>query len=228
MTAPQTKTKLSRPRSREIFTRAEKLLVGGVNSPVRAFRHVQTDPLIIDRGEAQYLYDADGNRYLDFVWSWGVIHHSSRTGRVVREIARVCRPGGETRVMVYNRNGAWAYSILLRDHILKRRFLHQTFEEALSLPSKHQYGNGVAIFTQNGRAARDFASRVNVGMVGINVPIPVPVAYHTFGGWNRSAFGDTNQHGMEGVKFWTKVKTVTARWPEGDQADSSFVIPTMS
>jgi len=102
-----------------------------------------------------------------------------------------------------------------------------SFEEALALPSAHQYGNGVAIFTRNGRAAREFAGRVNVGMVGINVPIPVPVAYHTFGGWKRSAFGDTNQHGMEGVKFYTKVKTVTARWPEGMQEDSSFVIPTM-
>jgi malonate-semialdehyde dehydrogenase (acetylating)/methylmalonate-semialdehyde dehydrogenase len=103
----------------------------------------------------------------------------------------------------------------------------ESFEEALDLPSSHQYGNGVAIFTRNGRAAREFASRVNVGMVGINVPIPVPVAYHTFGGWKRSAFGDTNQHGMEGLKFWTKVKTVTARWPEGEMADSSFIIPTM-
>ena len=102
-----------------------------------------------------------------------------------------------------------------------------SFEEALELPSKHQYGNGVAIFTRNGRVAREFAARVNVGMVGINVPIPVPVAYHTFGGWKRSAFGDTNQHGMEGLKFWTKVKTVTARWPEGEVADSSFIIPTM-
>ncbi len=102
-----------------------------------------------------------------------------------------------------------------------------SFEEALELPSKHQYGNGVAIFTRNGRVAREFAARVNVGMVGINVPIPVPVAYHTFGGWERSAFGDTNQHGMEGLKFWTKVKTVTARWPEGELADSSFIIPTM-
>ncbi|MDQ0465708.1 malonate-semialdehyde dehydrogenase (acetylating)/methylmalonate-semialdehyde dehydrogenase [Caulobacter ginsengisoli] len=101
------------------------------------------------------------------------------------------------------------------------------FEEALELPSSHQYGNGVAIFTRNGRAAREFAARVNVGMVGINVPIPVPVAYHTFGGWKRSAFGDTNQHGMEGLKFWTKVKTVTARWPEGMTDDSAFVIPTM-
>ncbi|MET3664830.1 CoA-acylating methylmalonate-semialdehyde dehydrogenase [Caulobacter sp. 1776] len=103
----------------------------------------------------------------------------------------------------------------------------ESFEEALALPSEHQYGNGVAIFTRNGRAAREFAARVNVGMVGINVPIPVPVAYHTFGGWKRSAFGDTNQHGVEGVKFYTKVKTVTARWPEGDVGDSSFVIPTM-
>ena len=105
----------------------------------------------------------------------------------------------------------------------------ESFEEALSLPSQHQYGNGVAIFTQNGRAARDFASRVNVGMVGINVPIPVPVAYHTFGGWKRSAFGDINQHGMEGLRFWTKTKTVTARWPDSalEHADSAFVIPTM-
>ncbi len=104
----------------------------------------------------------------------------------------------------------------------------KTFEEAIALPSDHAYGNGVAIFTRNGRAAREFASKVNVGMVGINVPIPVPVAYHTFGGWKRSAFGDTNQHGMEGVKFYTKVKTVTARWPEGAVDESAFVIPTMN
>jgi len=103
----------------------------------------------------------------------------------------------------------------------------ETFEDALALPSAHQYGNGVAIFTRSGKIAREFAARVNVGMVGINVPIPVPVAYHSFGGWKRSAFGDTNQHGMEGVKFYTKVKTITARWPDGDVADSAFVIPTM-
>ena len=113
------------------------------------------------------------------------------------------------------------------------------FETAVRLPSEHQYGNGVAIFTRNGHAAREFAARVNVGMVGINVPIPVPVAYHTFGGWKRSAFGDTNQHGMEGVKFWTKVKTITQRWPDGSapprgsedggpsRIDDAFVIPTM-
>ena len=102
-----------------------------------------------------------------------------------------------------------------------------TFEDAVALPSKHQYGNGVAIFTRNGRAAREFAARVEVGMVGINVPIPVPVAYHTFGGWKRSAFGDANQHGMEGVRFFTKIKTVTARWPEGPAGDAAFNIPTM-
>lgn len=103
------------------------------------------------------------------------------------------------------------------------------FETALALPSQHQYGNGVAIFTRNGHAAREFAARVNVGMVGINVPIPVPVAYHSFGGWKRSAFGDIGQHGMEGVQFWTKRKTVTGRWPDGGVGDtgSAFVIPTM-
>ena len=104
----------------------------------------------------------------------------------------------------------------------------ENFEEALKLPSDHPYGNGVAIFTRNGHAAREFAARVNVGMVGINVPIPVPVAYHTFGGWKRSAFGDINQHGPEGVRFWTKVKTVTQRWPDGTpDGSNAFVIPTM-
>ncbi|GAK44293.1 methylmalonate-semialdehyde dehydrogenase [Tepidicaulis marinus] len=101
------------------------------------------------------------------------------------------------------------------------------FEEAAALPTKHQYGNGVAIFTRDGDAARSFASQVQVGMVGINVPIPVPLAYHSFGGWKRSAFGDTNQHGPEGVRFYTKVKTVTSRWPTGVKEGSSFVIPTM-
>ena len=102
------------------------------------------------------------------------------------------------------------------------------FEAALNLASKHQYGNGVAIFTRNGHAAREFAARVNVGMVGINVPIPVPVAYHSFGGWKRSGFGDTDQYGMEGLKFWTKVKKITARWPDGGgDGSNAFVIPTM-
>jgi malonate-semialdehyde dehydrogenase (acetylating)/methylmalonate-semialdehyde dehydrogenase len=107
----------------------------------------------------------------------------------------------------------------------------ETLEEAIALPSRHSYGNGVSIFTRSGRAAREFASKVQVGMVGINVPIPVPLAYYSFGGWKRSAFGDANQHGMDGVRFYTKVKTVTARWPEdstGDEAGgASFVMPTM-
>ena len=102
-----------------------------------------------------------------------------------------------------------------------------SLEEAARLPSEHQYGNGVALFTSNGNAARAFASMVNVGMVGINVPIPVPVSYHTFGGWKRSMFGDTNQHGPEGVRFWTRIKTVTQRWPTGQVGDQAFVIPTM-
>ncbi len=101
------------------------------------------------------------------------------------------------------------------------------FESAVALPSNHQYGNGVSIFTRDGDAARDFASRVNVGMVGVNIPIPVPLAYHTFGGWKRSAFGDVNQHGPEGVRFYTKIKTVTSRWPTGVRSGADFVIPTM-
>ena len=102
------------------------------------------------------------------------------------------------------------------------------FEDAVRLPSEHQYGNGVAIFTRNGHAAREFAHRVNVGMVGINVPIPVPVSYHSFGGWKRSGFGDIDQYGMEGLKFWTKAKKVTQRWPDGGgDGSNAFVIPTM-
>ncbi len=106
------------------------------------------------------------------------------------------------------------------------------FEDALRLPSEHQYGNGVAIFTRNGHAAREFAHRVNVGMVGINVPIPVPVSYHSFGGWKRSGFGDADQYGLEGMRFWTKAKKVTQRWPDGvsdagGDGSNAFLIPTM-
>jgi malonate-semialdehyde dehydrogenase (acetylating)/methylmalonate-semialdehyde dehydrogenase len=100
------------------------------------------------------------------------------------------------------------------------------YEEALALPSQHEYGNGVAVFTRDGDTARDFVSRVQVGMVGVNVPIPVPVAYHTFGGWKRSGFGDLNQHGPASIQFYTKVKTVTQRWPAGSHG-AEFVIPTM-
>ncbi len=90
-----------------------------------------------------------------------------------------------------------------------------------------QYGNGTAIFTRDGDTARDFANKVNVGMVGVNVPIPVPLAYHTFGGWKKSAFGDLNQHGPDAFRFYTKTKTVTSRWPTGIKEGASFSIPTM-
>ncbi|MGE3873908.1 MAG: CoA-acylating methylmalonate-semialdehyde dehydrogenase [Parvibaculaceae bacterium] len=103
----------------------------------------------------------------------------------------------------------------------------KTYEEGLELANDHEYGNGVAIFTRDGDAARDFAARVQVGMIGINVPIPVPLAYHTFGGWKRSAFGDLNQHGPDAVRFYTRTKTVTSRWPSGIKEGAQFSIPTM-
>ena len=90
-----------------------------------------------------------------------------------------------------------------------------TYEEAVRLVNESPYGNGTAIFTRDGDTARDFASRCQIGMVGINVPIPVPLAYHTFGGWKRSGFGDLNQHGPDSIKFYTRTKTVTSRWPSG-------------
>ncbi|HET8899072.1 MAG TPA: CoA-acylating methylmalonate-semialdehyde dehydrogenase [Rhodanobacteraceae bacterium] len=103
-----------------------------------------------------------------------------------------------------------------------------SFEQALALPTRHAYGNGVCIFTRSGDAAREFADRVEVGMVGINVPIPVPVSYHSFGGWKRSGFADLNQYGMDGVQFYTRTKVVTQRWPHGgEEVTHSFVIPTL-
>ncbi len=102
-----------------------------------------------------------------------------------------------------------------------------TYEEAIGHVMDHQYGNGTAIFTRDGDTARDFASRINVGMVGVNVPIPVPLAYHTFGGWKKSAFGDLNQHGPDAFKFYTRTKTVTSRWPSGAKEGAEFSIPTM-
>jgi malonate-semialdehyde dehydrogenase (acetylating) / methylmalonate-semialdehyde dehydrogenase len=102
------------------------------------------------------------------------------------------------------------------------------YEEAVRLPSEHAYGNGVAIFTRDGDTARDFVSRVDVGMVGVNFAIPVPLAYYTFGGWKRSGFGDLNQHGPDAIRFYTKTKTVTSRWPSGVKEGAEFVIPTMA
>ena len=101
----------------------------------------------------------------------------------------------------------------------------ENFEEALDLPSDHEYGNGVAIFTRDGDTAREFTRRVDVGMVGVNVPIPVPIAYYTFGGWKASGFGDLNQHGPDAFRFVTRTKTVTERWPSGVKEHASFTMP---
>ena len=103
----------------------------------------------------------------------------------------------------------------------------KTYEEALKLAMDHEYGNGTAIFTRDGDTARDFANRINIGMVGVNVPIPVPLAYHTFGGWKKSMFGDLNQHGPDAFKFYTRTKTITARWPSGIKEGGEFSIPVM-
>ncbi|MET4129353.1 CoA-acylating methylmalonate-semialdehyde dehydrogenase [Roseovarius sp. MBR-6] len=102
-----------------------------------------------------------------------------------------------------------------------------SYEEAVKLAMDHEYGNGTAIFTRDGDAARDFANRINIGMVGINVPIPVPLAYHTFGGWKKSGFGDLNQHGPDAFKFYTRTKTVTARWPSGIKEGGEFNFKAM-
>lgn len=101
-----------------------------------------------------------------------------------------------------------------------------TLDEALALINSHPYGNGTAIFTQNGHAAREFSQRVEAGMVGINIPIPVPIASHPFGGWKQSVFGDTNMHGLESIHFYTKRKTVTTRWLQPETSQSGFVMPT--
>jgi malonate-semialdehyde dehydrogenase (acetylating)/methylmalonate-semialdehyde dehydrogenase len=101
------------------------------------------------------------------------------------------------------------------------------YDTAIKMVNDHEFGNGVAIFTRDGDAARDFASKVQIGMVGVNVPIPVPVAYHSFGGWKRSLFGDHNMHGMEGVRFNTKVKTITSRWPTGIRSGVDLSFPMM-
>ena len=101
------------------------------------------------------------------------------------------------------------------------------FDSATRLVSEHEYGNGAAIFTRDGDAAREFASRVQIGMIGINVPIPVPMAFHSFGGWKRSLFGDMAVYGPEGVRFYTRLKTTTARWPTGIRAGAEYVMPTM-
>ncbi len=101
------------------------------------------------------------------------------------------------------------------------------FDEATQLVNDHEFGNGTSVYTRDGDVGRTFASKIKVGMVGINIPIPVPVAFHSFGGWKRSLFGDQHMHGPEGVRFYTKLKTITSRWPSGLRSDPEFVMPTM-
>ena len=101
------------------------------------------------------------------------------------------------------------------------------FDEALQLVNDHEFGNGVSIFTRDGDIGRNFSSKAKIGMVGINIPIPVPMAFHSFGGWKRSLFGDQHMHGPEGVRFYTKLKTITSRWPSGQRSNAEFVMPTM-
>ena len=101
------------------------------------------------------------------------------------------------------------------------------FDSALKLVNDHEFGNGVTIYTRDGDTARAFSNQCQIGMVGINVPIPVPMAFHSFGGWKRSLFGDHAMHGMEGIRFFTKLKTVTSRWPDGIRSGAEFIMPTM-
>jgi len=101
------------------------------------------------------------------------------------------------------------------------------YEQAAKMINDHEYGNGTAIFTRDGDAAREFAHQIQVGMVGINVPIPVPMAFHSFGGWKQSLFGDHHMHGPEGIRFYTRLKTITSRWPTGIRSGADFVMPTM-
>jgi malonate-semialdehyde dehydrogenase (acetylating)/methylmalonate-semialdehyde dehydrogenase len=107
--------------------------------------------------------------------------------------------------------------------VVRRR----SYDEAVALIQRHEYANGVAIFTRDGDAARSFGHDIEVGMVGINVPIPVPMAFHSFGGWKQSLFGDHHMHGPEGVRFYTRLKTITTRWPTGIRQGPDFVMPTM-
>jgi malonate-semialdehyde dehydrogenase (acetylating) / methylmalonate-semialdehyde dehydrogenase len=103
----------------------------------------------------------------------------------------------------------------------------KNFDEALKLVNDHEFGNGASIFTRDGDSGRTFSSKAKIGMIGINIPIPVPMAFHSFGGWKRSLFGDQHMHGPEGVRFYTKLKTMTSRWPSGSRSDPEFVMPTM-
>ena len=157
----------------------------------------------------------------------------------VKEGAKLVVDGRNLKLQGYE-NGYYIGGCLF-DHVKKEMKIYKeeifgpvlsvvrakNFEEALNLVNDHEFGNGVTIFTRDGDAGRTFASKVQVGMVGINIPIPVPMAFHSFGGWKRSLFGDQHMHGPEGIRFYTKLKTITSRWPSGLRSDPEFVMPTM-
>ena len=157
----------------------------------------------------------------------------------VKEGAKLLVDGRNLKLQSYE-NGFFIGGCLF-DHVKKNMRIYKEeifgpvlsvirakdFQEATELVNDHEYGNGVSIFTRDGDAARTFSSKIKVGMVGINIPIPVPMAFHSFGGWKRSLFGDQHMHGPEGVRFYTKLKTITSRWPSGIRTNPEFIMPTM-
>ena len=157
----------------------------------------------------------------------------------VQEGARLVVDGRELRVAGYDQGfflGGCLFDQVRSDMTIYREEIFgpvlsvvrvPDFDTAVDLINRHEYGNGVSLFTRDGDAAREFAMRVQIGMVGINVPIPVPMAFHSFGGWKRSLFGDHYVHGPEGVRFYTHLKTITSRWPTGLRKGAEFVMPTM-
>ena len=157
----------------------------------------------------------------------------------VKEGAKLVVDGRDINLLGYE-NGYYIGGCLF-DHVKKDMRIYKeeifgpvlsvvrvkNFDEALQLINEHEFGNGTSIYTRDGDVGRTFANKIKVGMVGINIPIPVPVAYHSFGGWKRSLFGDQNMHGPEGVRFYTKLKTITSRWPSGVRSNPEFVMPVM-
>jgi malonate-semialdehyde dehydrogenase (acetylating)/methylmalonate-semialdehyde dehydrogenase len=157
----------------------------------------------------------------------------------VKEGAKLVVDGRDIKLQGYE-NGYYIGGCLF-DHVNKDMRIYKeeifgpvlsvvrvkNFNEAVQLINDHEFGNGTSIYTRDGDAGRTFANKIKVGMVGINIPIPVPVAYHSFGGWKRSLFGDQHMHGPEGVRFYTKLKTITSRWPSGVRSNPEFVMPVM-
>jgi malonate-semialdehyde dehydrogenase (acetylating)/methylmalonate-semialdehyde dehydrogenase len=157
----------------------------------------------------------------------------------VREGAQLVVDGRDIRLQGYE-DGYFLGGTLF-DHVTPDMSIHKeeifgpvlsvlradSYGQAAQLINDHPYGNGTAIFTRDGDAAREFAHQIQVGMVGINVPIPVPMAFHSFGGWKQSLFGDHHMHGPEGIRFYTRLKTITTRWPTGIRAGAEFIMPTM-